>query len=330
MPPPAIRQPPPLPSAKKRARWKWTAIVLVFAGLVGFLGLRTVQLVQYVRAHPPPAQPGEAEFRAANKEIIAGNDGEVFGNSDEARALAKEYSRSLKILRDNLFTKGGQTALGSLEGDFLTYCQLNDDSSVFLIHVPELRKFTAEAKQSLADLAWMNAQSVLQANTRRPPKTVVVGVKGLMFYDVILIGDYVADPEPDKDGIRTRGSGFADMKLFYPYFVPPPTQTNLPPMPISQTSSPPKTSAENSDITILAAWFGAGKKAADVTARVTELLRTRPDGFVVNARTLDRDPAPRKRKRLVIRYDYKGQNCVLTIQAGEELNRQALMKNAVK
>jgi hypothetical protein len=209
----------------------WVAVAggLVVFAFVAFLGFRVVQFAKYVRTHPQAALPGELEFREANKQIIADPNTVVFGNSEAALALAKQYSTSLKIMRDKMFTKGDQTALGSLEGDFLTYCQSNEDSCVFLVHVPELRRFTEEAKESLANLAWINAQSVLQANTRRPPKTVVVGVKGLLLYDNILIGDYVADPQPGKDGIKTRGSGLADMKLLYPYFVPPAAATNLPP-----------------------------------------------------------------------------------------------------
>jgi hypothetical protein len=232
-PPPPLPSPPPapppllLPATKRPPRNRVRiAVALVVLGAVGFVGVRMVQYARYVVAHPTATDPGEAEFRAANKVIIAGNAGQVFGNSAAARDLARDYSKGLKILRDNLFTKGGHTALGPLEGDFLTYCQLNDDSCVFLVHVPELRQFTADAKKSLEDLAWIDAQSVLQASGKRPPKTVVVGVKGLMLYDAIFIGDYIADPKPDKDGIRTRGAGLMDMKLFYPYFAPPAAPTN--------------------------------------------------------------------------------------------------------
>ena len=76
------------------------------------------------------------------------------------------------------------------------------------------------AKQSLTELAWMNAQSVLQAKTQHPPKTVVVGVKGVLLYEAILIGDFVPEPAARDDGIRTRSSGIMDEKLFFPFFAP--------------------------------------------------------------------------------------------------------------
>lgn len=217
--PPIIKEPPPIPVRKRSSPWIWGVLVVVFC-VAGFVGFRVVQFVEYMRAHPRAAQPGELEFREANKEIITGEGNKWFGNNADARALAEEYSKSLKTLRESLITKGDPTAVGSLEGDFVTYCQLNEDSCVFLVHVPELRRFTDEAKRSITDAAWMNAQAVIQAKVKPPPKTVVVGVKGLLLYEAIMVGDYVAKPEPDKDGIATRGSGLQDMELLYPYFAP--------------------------------------------------------------------------------------------------------------
>jgi hypothetical protein len=186
------------------------------------MGFRMVQFARYLKAPPSEARPGELEFREANRQIITGHGSTAFGNNEEAKALAKDYSTSLKIKRDSFFSRGTSSALTELEGVFVTYCQLNGDACVFLVHVPDLRGFSDEAKKSLADLAWINAQSVLQARARHPPKTVVVGMKGLLLYDAILIGDYIADPQPGKDGIKTRASGLKEMELFYPFFAPEP------------------------------------------------------------------------------------------------------------
>jgi hypothetical protein len=48
---------------------------------------------------------------------------------------------------------------------------------------------------------------------------LVISLVGLMLYDEILIGDYVANPQPGKDGVNRHGSGLADTKLFYPFFI---------------------------------------------------------------------------------------------------------------
>ena len=246
--------PPPLPVQTKKSP---VPRAVIFAGVLvlliaGFFGYRTVQFVHYVRTHPHLAQPGELEFREANRQIITGRSDEpqpaghgpggsdvnvAFGNNPEAVALAKSYSKNLKVLRDTFISQGHETALGMLEGECTTYCQLNDDSCVFLVHLRDLRRFTAEAKTTICELAWMNAQSVLKAGSHSPPKTVVVGVKGLMLYESILIGDYTPDPEPHFGGVKTRGSGLKDMKLFYPFFAPKTEASSLPTMPAS-TNAP--------------------------------------------------------------------------------------------
>ena len=180
---------------------------------------RGVQMVRHSREHPRQAAPGEAAFRAANKQIISNKGTTAFGNNSESIALGNDYAKGLKILREGFFTKKNDEAFSITKGEFLTYCQLNKDSCVFLVHVPELRRFTAEAKASLSELAWINAQAVLKANLAQPPATVVVGLKGAVFYESICVGDFVSNPSTEGDGIKSRGSGVEGLKLLYPFFA---------------------------------------------------------------------------------------------------------------
>jgi hypothetical protein len=310
---------PPIMVPQSKPRRTGYLLVTLILGLLfaGFVGYRVVQFVRYARSHPRTAQPGEAEFREANRLIIAGNEGGAFGNSPAAIALAKKYSQGLKVLRENLFTEGGKTALAPLEGDFLTYCQLNADSCVFLVHVPELRKFNTDAKKSMNELAWINAQALLQAHTN-PPATVVVGVKGLMLYDAILIGDFDADTKSGLDSIQERGAGLEDMKLFYPFFAPPLTTTPS----VSATTN--ATSITNGEFKVVSAKFGARSRLADVTSRVSELLQQHPEGFTANAQNLGADPLPGKRKHLTVHYEYLGVTRSYTVQGGQTINLIAL------
>ena len=84
------------------------------------------------------------------------------------------------------------------------------------------------------------------------------------------------------------------------------------------------------DIVVYSARFGAGEKAIDVTARVAELLRSHPEGFLADGKTLGGDPLPRKRKRLTLRYSYGGTNCTLSFRSRGRVSRQALVNNALK
>src|SRR5688572_21630744 len=226
MPPPIPGLPPIIPAPNSPPRPSKNrfplAAKLVLAGFslfVAFFAFRLVQFGLHLKNNPTPKVPGEAEFREANRLIIANRGTTAFGNNPEAVALAAEYGQGLKRLREGFFTEGNKDAFSMATGEFLTYCQWNGDSCVFLVHVPELRRFTSDAQKSLVELAWINAQSVLKAGKRPPPKSVAVGVKGALLYEAILIGEFIADPQTEGDGVKAHSSGLQDTKLFFPFFA---------------------------------------------------------------------------------------------------------------
>jgi hypothetical protein len=217
--PPVITSPPRYPRNKSWVLWPKLVLFLAIA-YVGFLAFRAAQFGMYLKNNPQAKAPGETEFREANRQIIANHGTVAFGNSSEAIVLAEQYAENLKSLRSELFSKGKEGSYSIAKGEFLTYCQQSKDACVFLVHVPELRRFTPEAKESLGELAWLNAQMILAAATSRPPQTVVVGVKGAILYDTVLIGDFVSDLSSKSTGIKTRGAGIEGMQLLYPFFAP--------------------------------------------------------------------------------------------------------------
>jgi hypothetical protein len=99
---------------------------------------------------------------------------------------------------------------------------------------------------------------------------------------------------------------------------------------LDKLPKPAKTDAALADITIQSATFGREGNLADVTEKVIDLLRAAPEGFLVNANTLEIDPEPGKKKQLKILYEYKGAKCELTIPTGTRLTSRALLKNAVR
>jgi hypothetical protein len=215
--------PPPVLPAKKRGIPLVAKIILVLcAAFVGLLGFRVVQFAQHLRAHPREQAPGEAAFREANRQVISGHGKTGFGNTPEAVALAEAFSKDLKALRAELFTagKGDKDLFSRLtKGEFPVYCHLTSNACVLLVHVPELRRFTDEAKESLGDIAWGTAQKAVRTGLGTPPPQLVVGVKGELWYDPILIGQFVAEPQNLGDGIQSRDSGLSKMNLFYPFFA---------------------------------------------------------------------------------------------------------------
>jgi hypothetical protein len=84
------------------------------------------------------------------------------------------------------------------------------------------------------------------------------------------------------------------------------------------------------DIYVRSAEFGSGIHIADVTDRVSELLRIEPGGFWARADWLRVDPIPYKAKSLVIDYDYKGHPCRIFINSPNKVTYDLLVENARK
>ena len=148
----------------------------------------------------------------AEDSIRTDSGGIADGNSDEARELAREFSEMIQTLREALFTKDGGGI--SLSGDkFLTYCELRDGQCAFVVHVPDYRKFEGEAKESLADLAWMAAQKTV-ADKLQPGDKLAVGMKGVVFYGSVMVGQ-VADPEGEDDGLESNTNARPNLLPFF-------------------------------------------------------------------------------------------------------------------
>lgn len=203
---------------------------LVFACCVGWFGYNVYQGAQQAieqarlnqgnnAVNAPRNQSGEAAFKAANSQIGVKSGNAARGNSEAAINLASEYATTIRSLREAFFTQRKKKPLFSLsDGEFLTYCRLDDKACVFLVHVPDLRKFSKEAKADLADLAWATAQQVARANLDAPPPQLAVGVRGVMFYDRTMVGKLKTGDEGAGDGIESRQSGTGSEKLLFSFF----------------------------------------------------------------------------------------------------------------
>lgn len=197
----------------------------VFACCAGIFVYHVYQAAENVQDRPEVQAErqasGEAAFDEANRKIVGSSGGTAHGNSDEARRLAEKFSTDIQVMREAFFTKRKkQPVLSLTEGKFPTYCRLDDKACVFLVHVPDLRKFTDDAKESMAELAWMTAQSVLRTGTENPPARIAVGIRGALLYDAVLVGDFVADEESADDGIRQREKGMLSTKFLHTFFKP--------------------------------------------------------------------------------------------------------------
>lgn len=145
-----------------------------------------------------PKKPGEGELWAAEDFIRSYKDKEASGNTPEAIAFAENYAKTLRTSRELLFTEGKKGGLSLTKGHFLTYCFQKDDSLAVLVHVPELRRYTPEAKASLAEFSWMLASA--ETRKRFPNiKHLAVALKGTLNYGAIFTGTVTTGTDSLKD-----------------------------------------------------------------------------------------------------------------------------------
>ncbi len=221
VPPPAL--PPPLPARKKsRSGLIIVTVVLLFGA---FLTFRIIRAIDYGKKHPRTVikAAGEPEFAAASRSIVSSAEGTVHGNNPEATGLATRMSEGMAILRKNLFEEGDAKKSILTKGSFLVFCQLDEDSCAFLIHVPELRHFTSSAQRSLAELAYVQACKILDDAGRDGIQRVAIATRGAMFYDTALMGKYLPkNPTPlaQIEEAKTEATTVPDL---YPFFAAKPS-----------------------------------------------------------------------------------------------------------
>jgi hypothetical protein len=169
--------------------------------------------------------PGAAEFRAANNQINSNQGTVSFGNSPQAVAVAGDFSKIMKTLR-NAFFEGGKPGGASLSGhEFLTYCELHSNECAIIVHVPELRRFQSSAKDSLAEMAWDTAQGALQKQHALPPGAkLAVGIRGITLYDRVMVGKIVARQPNGATGLESTVTDSRPESSLYPFFQPPALQ----------------------------------------------------------------------------------------------------------
>ena len=131
----------------------------------------------------------------AELSVVSGSKGNVGrGNSDLAKSLATEFSKQMKRADELVFTANRKPGVQLSGGQYITHCELHDDSCAFIVHVPSYRHFTTEAEKALADLAWAAASATVK-NDLKDGGSLAIGLRGSFTYGDILIGTFANDSE---------------------------------------------------------------------------------------------------------------------------------------
>ena len=213
------RKPPG--SGAKIAAW---AACFVGVCVLGLIGVWIYQFVQLARH--PTGPSARSEFYNATSEI--GPHGKpASGNSTEATGLALKMALAMTILRDEQFTQSTKKSLIDQRDNFKVYCDLRTGQCVFLIHVPELRRFEGEAQERLGNLAWKTAQEVLaESKKAAQPVKLGVGMRGNLAYERVLVGLFT--PIASGPGTTTTPDveeGFGCERRLIDWFAPPATNS---------------------------------------------------------------------------------------------------------
>jgi hypothetical protein len=166
----------------------------------------------YYFGHRAP-RPGQEAFNVANSFVNVHKGTVADGNTKQARDLAAVYSRELESRVRESFTGFKDSPLSMSDNKHLVYCHLSDEQVVFLVHVPELRRYEGDVRADLRVLAWETACEL----TTGEEIPLVLGLRGAMVFESRMSGANTdARPTVKKS---------ASNRSFYPYFEPgPPTR----------------------------------------------------------------------------------------------------------
>ncbi len=195
------------------------ALPILFAG---FMVFRIVQTIQHFRAHPLQHAPGYEELSQAETIITTPRRGLAHGNTQEAALIAKQVSSEMKTLLQAAFVRSkiGESDQPITEGEFVIFCQMNEHSCAFLIHVPKLIHFSSEAKEAMAGIAYTVACNVLSPEYKKELKRLAVATRGVMMYDRIWIGEEgFSDEDPASHSKEIKHDRMLANAL-YPFFAP--------------------------------------------------------------------------------------------------------------
>jgi hypothetical protein len=221
---PLVNTPPPTLSPTEAAERAERASRKTLVQRLAFVVLAIVMMFGFYAAYKivragaaASRQPGAAELHDAGGMIGSGG-ASASGNDAKATKMAADMSKLMQEHREQAFSHAARKSFMDEGDEFRTYCYLREGQCVFLIHVPELRRFKVEAKQSLAESAWVFAQALLGKGGER--MRLAVALRGISAYDRVLTGEY-APGKVEKWKLKpVVYDGFNCEKQLIPWFTP--------------------------------------------------------------------------------------------------------------
>lgn len=151
-------------------------------------------------------------LQEAERFVLSDSHGQLaLGNTDEAKNLAHDFAIDMTMISNTAFTEGPKRTIQLSGGNFLTYCELHEDSCIFIAHVPSYRDYEKDAKRILAELAWIEAVDITK-DALDPGDKLAVALKGTFLYGDIMVGTH---PGSNKDAKTWRDGESDDLVSFF-------------------------------------------------------------------------------------------------------------------
>jgi len=181
---------------------------LVFLGFVGFHVITAPSSA--TRSEPAPsgakAALEEAETKTLTDVHVKGQ-----GNTPEARLFAERFATLMEEAHKEAFTST-RAKFKLSGGHYVTWCERHEGTCAFVVHVPEYRRFTSEAKDTLNELAWMAARLSTKGQLQ-PGERLAVGLRGVVLYGSVMVG--TAGSDGTAGPVESSGS---EGRALYPFF----------------------------------------------------------------------------------------------------------------
>lgn len=148
--------------------------------------------------------PGYADYKRAEEYVgsWSGSDGK--GNNAKATDAAETFTNVLKAYRTLAVSESKSKKTTGSKDHFITWCEVQGNRCLFIVHVPELRRFEEDAKATLADGAWLAAQVSSKKLDLPADAELAVAIRGDVLYDRLISGRLLVGVDSDAPDFEER------------------------------------------------------------------------------------------------------------------------------
>ncbi len=148
--------------------------------------------------------PGYADYKRAEDYVGSWSGADGKGNTAKATDAAETFTNVLKAYRTMAVSESKSKKAPGSKDHFITWCEVQENRCLFIVHVPELRRFEDDAKATLAEGAWLAAQVSAKKLDLPAGAELAVAIRGDVLYDRLISGRRLEIVEPDAPDFEEK------------------------------------------------------------------------------------------------------------------------------